>query len=118
LRSIRELREESDLPVVVVDHQGLITFVNAPFQRAFGWKAEELVGRTLTTIIPKSLRDAHNLGFSRFLVTDQPTLLGRPLKLGALTADGREIEAEHVIVAERQGDGWAFAATLRPLPAP
>jgi hypothetical protein len=29
--------------------------------------------------------------------------------------DGSEIESEHFIVAEKSGDHWLFAATLKPL---
>ena len=115
VKTIDEMKRETDLPVVIADHEGFITYVNEAFQLVFGWNSEEIPGKTLTTIIPRTLHDAHNLGFSRFLLTGTPTLLGQPLNLKAVTKDGKEFEAEHYIIAEHQGDQWGFGAMIRPL---
>lgn len=115
--SITELMQETRVPVVAADEQGLITHINGAFEAAFGWSAKDLIGRSLSAIIPANLHDAHNLGFSRFLATHTPTLLNQPLKLTAIHKDGRAIEAEHVIIAEQRDGRWAFAATIRPLTA-
>ena len=99
--------------LVVADQRGLIAHVDAPLARALGWRADELVGLPLTTIIPPHLRDAHHLGFSRFLKTHQPTLLERTLSLSVATRAGDELSAEHVITAIRIEAGWLFAAAIR-----
>ncbi len=117
MQTIEELKRESDVPIVVADHHGLITHVNEPFERVFGWPANEIIGRSLATIIPARLHDAHQLGFSRFLTTGRPTLLNQPLKLGAVAKDGREFDAEHTIIAEQQQGRWMFGARIRPLDA-
>ena len=111
--TLDELRRQSGA-VIVADHQGLVTEVNAAFERLFGWSSAEIKGKPLTTIIPPSFHDSHHLGFSRFLTTGKPTLLNQPLKLKAITKDGREFEAEHFIVAEQVGGQWCFGATIRP----
>ena len=116
--SIDDLLRETSLPAVVVDHQGVITQVNPRFEAVFGWRGDEILGRPLSAIIPKTFRDAHHLGFSRFLMTGTPTLLGRPLMLPAMAKDGRVFDAEHVIFAERREGRWVFAATIRPLDQP
>ena len=115
VKTIAEMKRETDLPVVIADHEGFITYVNEAFQLVFGWNSEEILGKTLTTIIPRSLHDAHNLGFSRFLLTGTPTLLDQPLNLKAVTKDGKEFEAEHYIIADHQGDQWGFGAMILPL---
>lgn len=115
MKTIAEMMKASDVPVVIADRQGNITHVNAPFCAVFGWEREELLGQPLTRIIPPDLRDAHHMGFSRFLTTGSPTLLERPLTLKAVTKTGRVFEAEHYIIAERRDGDWAFGATIRPL---
>jgi len=115
VQTIDEMKRETNLPVVIADHEGFITYVNEPFQLVFGWNSDQILGKTLTTIIPKGLHDAHNLGFSRFLLTGTPTLLGQLLTLKAVTKDGKEFEAEHYIIAEHQEDQWSFGAMIRPL---
>ena len=108
-----ELQETTDAPVILANEQGRITFINQQLQDTLGWRPADLVGHPLTTIIPKSLHDAHNLGFSRFLTTEKPTLLNKPLKLKAMTKDGRELPVELVIIAEQSKGKWLFGASLR-----
>lgn len=115
MKTLEELENEISIPVVIADGDGTITYVNPPFEAVFGWRREEIAGKPLTTIIPKNLRDAHHLGFSRFLATETPTLLNRPLRLKAITKDGMELDAEHTIIAEKRNGAWVFGATLRPL---
>ena len=115
MKKISELMRETGVPVVVADQQGMITHVNGRFETVFGWQVREIVGKPLSIIIPKNLHDAHHLGFSRFLTTGKPTLLNQPLKLKAVTKEGREFEAEHTILAEQKEGRWIFAATIRPL---
>jgi PAS domain S-box-containing protein len=110
-----EQLKQSDVPVVVANHEGNIVDVNLPFEAVFGWSAQEIVGQSLTIILPPFFRDSHNLGFARFSATGESTLLNHPLQLKAVTKDNREIESEHFIIGEKQEGRWLFAATLRPL---
>lgn len=48
----------------------------------------------------------HHVGFSRFLNSGRPTILGQPLELKALAKDGREFAARHVIIAEKVAGQW------------
>ena len=52
-----------------------------------GW-SPELVGQRLLAIIPHELREAHIAGFMRSVVSGEGALLGTPLPLPALSADG------------------------------
>lgn len=114
MRSIASLKEELEDAVVIADGLGRIAFVNAAFERLFGWRASELLGRSLTVIIPPDLRDAHLLGFSRFTVAGNPTVINHPLVTKSLARDGRVFDATHHIVAESTEEGWSFGATIIP----
>ena len=112
--TLDELRREQEHAVVLANSQGQIIAVNTPFSKLFGWAEAEIVGKPLTVIIPRNLHDAHHLGFSRFVTTGRPTLLNQALDLKAVTREGREFDAEHFIVAEKDGDQWVFGARIRP----
>jgi PAS domain S-box-containing protein len=115
MRTLSEMKQETDVPVVITDAQGFITYVNDCFTAVFGWSAEEIKGQIITAIIPASFHDSHHLGFSRFLSTQRSTILNHPMRLKGVTKDGIEIEAEHLIMAEQHQGQWVFIATLRPL---
>lgn len=113
--TIDALKAESSIPVIIVDHGGIIVHINQMFEKTWGWKKDVLIGKTLTTIIPDNLKDAHHMGFSRFLLTGKPTILNQTLELKILKMDGKEADAEHFIIAEKINGNWVFGATIKPL---
>ncbi len=118
MKTLNDLRLETEVPVVITDHQGFVTYVNECFTVVFGWNAAEITGQLITVIIPEGFHDPHHLGFSRFLTTQKSTILNHPMRLKGVTKAGRELEAEHLIRAEQAHGQWVFAATLRPLDCP
>lgn len=112
--TIDELRRQA-LPFVAADREGMIVEINDLFQSVYGWDIKDLRGHSVSMILPDSFKDAHHLGFSRFRVTGESQILNHPLELVTICKDQRQVMSEHFIVAERQGDDWIFAATLRPL---
>lgn len=114
--SIRQLREQQDLPFVRADASGVVREINQRFREVYGWSDDQLLGQSLGLILPPSFRDSHHSGFARFKLTEESRVLNHPLKLTTFCVDGTAIESEHYIVAEKHDDGaWSFAATLRPL---
>ena len=113
--TIDSLKAETHIPVIIVDHHGIVAYINQIFTKEFGWQKDVLIGKTLTIIIPDNLKDAHHMGFSRFLLTGKPTILNQPLKLKILTGDGKEANAEHLIIAEKIDGDWVFGAKITPL---
>lgn len=109
-----EICAVQDAPVVVVDENSMIVRVNEAFSRRFGWSAAEAQGQSLSIIIPPALRDAHNLGFARFLSSGKSTILGRPLDLSTIDRAGSVFPAEHYVVGTKSDGVWRFAATIRP----
>ena len=114
-RSIAELKQKIDAPVVMANHEGFIIYVNQRFETVFGWPQDEIVGQLLTTILPKNFQDSHNLAFSRFQATEKANVLNHPLQLKTVTKDRQEIITEHYIIAEKLEGEWVFGALLRPL---
>ena len=111
---LAELTHPATPVIVVVDQRGFIVHVDASLAGSLGWDPSDLVGRPLTRMIPPRFRDAHHLGFARYLATRRPTLLERRLvAFTILHRDGRELPAQHVIVALETTHGLLFAAAVR-----
>jgi hypothetical protein len=88
--------------------------VNPFFEKTFGWSAKELVGKPVGMIMPAHMRNAHSVGFARFLTTETSVLLGKPLPLSVLFKNGRVEMADHYILGEKMADGrWQFAAIIQ-----
>ncbi len=104
--------EDNSVPVIVTDDSGNIIRVNSLFEQAFTWDGADLKGQPVSSIIPPNLRDAHNMGFSRYLLSKKATLLNMPLDLEILKGSGEVVLARHYIVAVEDGDDVLFAARI------
>lgn len=115
MKTINEIKAETKLPVIITNQQGFITYINSAFHAVYGWSDEELLGLPVEVVIPQSLHDSHRLSFSRFVMTEKAKILNHPLLLKVVKKDGKEIESEHFITAEKQGETWFFAAMISPV---
>ena len=114
--AVAALREKENLPFVRADARGNIVEFNARFAVVYGWSEQQLVGESISAILPPSFREFHHAGFARFQLTESSKVVGHPLTLATVCSDGSEVQSEHYIVAEKYlGGSWSFAATLRPL---
>ncbi len=113
--SIKDIKNVTRVPSVIVDQEGLVTYVNRDFEEAFGWTSDEIIGEFITRIIPGNMHDAHNLAFSRFIITGQSSILNQTLTLAAVNKAGKEFVAEHRIIAEQKDGRWLFGATIKPV---
>jgi len=115
MQKFNEIVSNKEVPVIMVDQDGLIQDINDAFEAAYGWSRETLKGKMLTTIIPESLRNAHHLGFSRFLTTERASILEQSLDLNIVTREGIEKPARHLITASKENGKWAFAASIHDI---
>src|SRR5262249_29651883 len=125
--ALQRLAESENLARLVVDtahdafiamgSDGRIVSWNAKSEATFGWRRDEVIGRSLVdTIIPDSFREAHLAGMRRFHESGQAPVVGRLLELTALHRDGREFPVELTISKPIASDsGFYFAAFLRDI---
>ena len=103
----------NDAAWIEVDHLGTVMAINERFTADFGWTAQAIVGHPLLSLVPEHFRDAHNLGFARFAQFGKSNILGQPVILPLLAADGKAMMAETCIQAERRQGHWRFGAQCR-----
>ncbi|MBD2329760.1 PAS domain-containing protein [Alkalinema sp. FACHB-956] len=115
MKTLTDLQQITDVPVVIANHQGFVTYINSRFTEVLGWGEAEIIGELITKILPKNFQDSHTLAFSRFQATERATVLNHPIQLATVTKEHGEIETEHFIVAEKRGEQWLFGAMLTPI---
>jgi PAS domain S-box-containing protein len=102
--------------VIAADEQGKILFANVAVTGLLGWHPDELTGRPLTTLMPQRMHVIHQAGFSRYVTTHRPRIMGHPIRLPALRRDGSELDLELTIAATVGAEGRAIIiGTLRDL---
>jgi PAS domain S-box-containing protein len=102
--------------VISIDQHARVTYVNSAFERTFGYRAYEVLGRDLAEkIVPPSLREAHRRGLARYLETGQSTILDRRIEMPAMRADGTEFLAEVAVTYTGLPGEAAFTAYVRDI---
>ena len=113
---LRAMLESALDAVVTMDHRGRVLGWNHAAETAFGYRADEAVGRDMADlIVPPALRAAHRKGLARFLETEQPVLLDRRLELTAMHKNGAEFPVELAITRIGLPGPATFTGYLRDI---
>ncbi len=104
-RLCRQIVENAPDGVIVADRDGVIRLWNGGAEGIFGYRADEVQGRTLDLIIPERLRKRHWEGYRQVMATGQ-TRYGRELlAVPAVRKDGGRISLEFSIALLRDPEG-------------
>jgi two-component system, LuxR family, sensor kinase FixL len=115
-QNLQELIFNAPDAIIVINSLGLITLWNPRSELIFGWKAEEVLGKSLTqTIIPPIYHEAHEKGLQRYLQTGQPHILNKTIEVAALTRDQKEFPISLTISKSIKGDKLNFIAFIRDI---
>ncbi len=81
-------------PVITMDASGLVLSASHAVRRVFGWKPADLVGRSVSLLMPEPHASAHAGYVARHLRTGRSGVLGRPRRFEALRRDGTLVPVE------------------------
>lgn len=112
-RLYRKIVEEFPVAILYADRDGLIRFWNAGAEEMFGFRAEEMLGKSMDPIIPENLRKRHWDGWHKVMETGV-TRYGRDvLSVPALRKDGTRISVEfHILLLLSSTGEVAGAAAM------
>jgi PAS domain S-box-containing protein len=105
--------------IIFADCDGVVRLWNAGAERIFGFRADEMVGKAMDSIIPENLRSRHWEGYEQAMKTGQTRYSRNLLAVPALRKDGARISIEFTIALIRDANGKLLgpAAILREVTA-
>jgi len=111
LLALRRARESSAAGIIVIDQHSVILQFNAAAERIFGYGADEVIGASMTRLIPERFRADHLRGMARATASDVPgPRMNQILDLPGLRKGGTEA-ALHITLSETKGvTGKVFVA--------
>ncbi len=93
-RRFETLLEYAPAAILVVDQESNILLVNSSAEGELGYSREQLLGKSLSILIPGRYRLAHNAHQEKFLQNPVARQMGTNLSLFALRADGSEFPVD------------------------
>jgi diguanylate cyclase (GGDEF)-like protein/PAS domain S-box-containing protein len=80
--------------ILVVREDGRIVLANPRVEQIFGYEHDELIGRSVESLVPKSLRDAHVRHRANYVKEPTARPMGLSLELAGRRKDGTEFPVE------------------------
>jgi formate hydrogenlyase transcriptional activator len=110
-----KLFEFSPDAIVVADHQGKITEVNAQVEKLFGYARAELLGQSIETLVPERYRDAHPRRREGYAAQPRVRPMGAGLELYGRRKDGSEFPVDIMLGPVQDLEDSVVLAVIRDL---
>ena len=101
--------------VVLADRNGTIFLWNQAAARLFGYTEEEVIGQSLTLLMPHRYREAHQAGITRLGTTGETRVMGKTIELHGLRKDGTEFPLELSIGIGKSPEGIFYSGIIRDI---
>ncbi|MFB6219977.1 MAG: PAS domain S-box protein, partial [Halolamina sp.] len=101
--------------IITIDAESEIQFANPAVGEIFGYDPEELVGESLTELMPERHHASHRRALARFLETGDRTIDWSGIELPGLRSDGQEIDLSISFGTFEQGDERRFEGIVRDI---
>src|ERR1051325_4523189 len=90
----RVIAETASDAIITIDHTSTILFANRATEAVFGYSRDELIGQSLTMLMPDYLRRVHRAGLQRYLADGERHMSWNGVELPGLHKDGRQLSLE------------------------
>ena len=107
LEQYRALTEAANDVIVTIDDTSTIHSINPAVTDVFGYGAEELIGESLTVLMPDEFAEPHREGVARYIETGERTLDWDYIELPGEHANGNRIPLA-LSFSEAEYDGEHF----------
>lgn len=103
--------------VVTIDNQNLITFFNPAAEKLWGYKAEEVLGENVKTLVPSHVKPDHDNHVNANRNGREDHIVGKTTELPVPHKDGSQRWASVSISKLKLGDETHYTAFLRDVTA-
>jgi PAS domain S-box-containing protein len=112
-RDLSALVDAATDAIVTADETGRVTSWNRAAERIFGYPAEDMIGQSLTVIVPQRLQAAHNEGLARVAAGGESRVIGKTVELVGVRRGGAEFPIELSLSTWTSDGKRSFAGIIR-----
>ena len=111
----RALTDPASEAILTIDTGSIVTAANPASAELFGYPIDEIVGQSITNLMPPAYRGRHFDAFARYLRTGRRTIPWHGAELRGLHANGREFPIEVSIGEYGSGPERRFTGIIRDI---
>ncbi len=101
--------------IVAIEESGEILTFNPAAEAMFGYRAEEVLGRNVSLLMPHGDREDHDARLRNYPGNGRPRLVGQQRQLLAQRKDGSQFPIELVVSRMHQGSRQMYTGVIRDL---
>lgn len=114
---LQAILDTSPDTLIVIDQGAIVQSFSRSAELLFGYRAEEVIGRNVSMLMPKNHREAHDDYLERYLRTGERRIIGLGRVVEGQTRDGRTIPIELAVGEARVANHRVFIGFIRDLSA-
>lgn len=111
----RAVAQSANDAIITAAGGGNIVGWNAAAERLFGYAEAEIIGQSMTVLIPERFRSPHSTGMARVVAGGAPHVIGKTAEWVGQRKDGSEFPLEISLAQWQAADGKFFTAIIRDI---
>ena len=111
----RLLAETAKDAIIIINKESIIQFVNNATENTFGYTSDELLGQSITMLMPEELRARHLEGFRKYLETSTKKISWRGTELLGMNKSGQNFPIEISFGEYRKNSELLFTGFIRDI---
>jgi two-component system, LuxR family, sensor kinase FixL len=112
LRSVIDTAPDA---IVTIGRDGRIDSFSPAAEHLFGYRAEEVIGRNVSVLMPEPYRSQHDAYMARYLATGEKRIIGTGRAVIAQHEDGRTFPIELAVGEVKSGASHVFTGFIRDI---
>ena len=111
----RSVAQSAKDAIITANKSGKITFCNTAANKMFGYRENELIGQSISILMPQRFRKAHEKGMARVAASGKARLINETVELYGITKDGSEFPVELSLSNWKSGNHTFYAGIIRDI---
>ncbi|MDH5516817.1 MAG: EAL domain-containing protein [Gammaproteobacteria bacterium] len=113
---IRAITENLSDIIITINSRGIIEFANAAVTKCFGYRADEIIGKNVSMLMPESYAKKHNSYIQHYIKTNSSGIIGTSgRELLGLHKDGNTFPIDLSVTETNIAGHKIFIGTIRDI---
>jgi len=114
-KNLRRMLEAAPDAILIVDEDGIISFVNDRSETLFGYTENEIIGKSIEILLPSRFSYIHKIHRKDYFKAPKARPMGAGLELVSVRKDGAEFPVEISLSPMTIKDGTFVIAAIRDI---